>query len=223
MIKKFLAASLLLTLMIPTTASAEIDWGDIFNMIAGMYGVSLDTNKIDKDQLDKLKDINNSLTGTHNYGNKNYDKNTYVWGNGTDDWQQVLAMSRNGGSGELGSTISELSKQFPMTGSLKSRNPVENDYYDLQARTALASRSSAEVAYKQAVKEEKTMRNLHDMIDHAEDQKSAADLNNRFAAENAMTNVQQTKLLSILVQQQAVSAQEKANRAKEDMEFFDNK
>jgi hypothetical protein len=211
------------TLFFPLSANA-IGWKQLVDAIAQMYGLDLKTNQLNADQLDTLKDIQGSLTGTHNYGKSNYDKNANSWGENSSDWQQILSLSKNGGgSGELGNTIADLSKEFPISGSLNSPNKVENDYYNLQARTALSSRSASEVAYKQAVREEKTLKSLHGMIDKTEDEKSASDLNNRMASEAAMTSVQQTKLLSVLVQQAAVNAQEKANRAKEDMEFFATK
>tara|TARA_R110000868_G_scaffold207266_3_gene456242 strand:+ start:3309 stop:3989 length:681 start_codon:yes stop_codon:yes gene_type:complete len=207
----------------PVTAEAS-GWILLLQQFIKMYNLDLHTDKINTDQLGKLNDLKKSLTGTHRYGGRNYDRYAYAWGDRTGDWQQILSLSRSGNSnGEVASRMVELAKEFPIRNSLNSTNNVENDYYTLQAQTALSSRSTSEVAYRQAVREEKTLRELHDMIDSAADEKSASDLSNRVATEHAMTSVQQTKLLSILVQQAAVNAQEKANRAREDMEFYDIK
>lgn len=213
--------SIILITILPVTSHASI-WKSLLKAAWDTYGVNLDIKNFSIDQLDQLKSLNGSLTGTHSYGSRYYDDKIYDWGSHTDSWQHVLSLARNGGgSGELGETIISLAKEFPMTGSLNSKNQVENDYYKLQAQTALSSRSASEVAYQQAIREEKNMKKLHHMIDYAADEKSAADLNNRFSSEQAFTSVQQMKLLAILVQQQAVNSQERANRAREDMEFFD--
>lgn len=215
--------SLMIILCVPT-ASFAFDWNDLLNAILKMYDIDLETKEINEKQLDSLKDLNKALAGRHGYGNQSYDSNAYAWGNGSDSWQEVLALSKKGGgNGQLGESILSLAKQYPIKDSFNSPNQTEKDYYRLQAQTSLASRSAAEVSYQQAVKQEKTMRALHDLIDKTEDEKSASDLNNRLSSEQAMTSLQQTKLLSILVQQQAVNSQERANRAKEDMEFFEIK
>jgi hypothetical protein len=215
--------SLILVLILPTTSFA-LDWNDLFNAVLKMYDLDLETNDLSKKQLDQLENLNGALTGKHGYGNKNYDDSAYAWGSGSNSWQDILALSkRGGGNGQLGEVMLSLAKEYPIKNSFESPNQTEKDYYRLQAQTSLASRSAAEVSYQQAVKQEKTMRSLHDLIDKTEDEKSASDLNNRLSSEQAMTSLQQTKLLSILVQQQAVAAQERTNRAKEDMEFFEVK
>lgn len=215
--------TLIIILSIPMSSFA-FDLDDLFNAVLKMYDIDLETKDLNEKQLDKLKDLSSSLAGKHGYGNHNYDNGAYAWGNGSNSWQDILALSRKGGGdGRLGETILSLAKQYPIKNSFESPNQTEKDYYRLQAQTSLASRSAAEVSYQQAVQQEKSMRALHDLIDKTEDEKSASDLNNRLSSEQAMTSLQQTKLLSILVQQQAVNAQERANRAKEDMEFFEIK
>lgn len=207
-----------------STTSVALELDDLFYAVLKMYDIDLETNDLSKKQLHQLENLNDSLSGKHGYGNKNYNDNAYAWGGGTNSWQEILALSkRGGGNGQLGETMLSLAKEYPIKNSFESPNQTEKDYYRLQAQTSLASRSAAEVSYQQAVKQEKTMRSLHDLIDKTENEKSASDLNNRLASEQAMTSLQQTKLLSILVQQQAVAAQERTNRAKEDMEFFEVK
>jgi len=222
--KRLLSCLLLsCTLILPISSYANwIDTlKDISRAIMKMYNVNVDMKNLDQNQLDQLKDINSGLTGKHNYGSRDYDENAYSWGNSTNSWREIMALSRDGGgNGQLGETIIALAKDYPIQSDFESPNKTETDYYRMQAQSSLASRSAAELSYKQAVEQEKRMRTLHDLIDQVEDEKSASDLNNRLSSETAMTSLQQTKLLSILVQQQAVAAQEKSNRAKEDMEFF---
>lgn len=222
---KHLVRCILFAVAITLPVSSYANWidtlKDISRAIIKLYGVNVEMKDIDRNQLDQLKGINNSLLGKHNYGSRDYDDDAYSWGMSANSWQQILALSRNGGgNGQLGDTILSLAKEYPIQDDFNSPNTTESDYYRLQAQTSLASRSAAELSYKQAVEQEKRMRTLHDLIDQVEDEKSASDLNNRLSSEQAMTSLQQTKLLSILVQQQAVAAQEKANRAKEDMEFY---
>lgn len=218
MIKRFCSTLLIFSLIAPISAHA-VGWRMLFDALMNMYGVNLDMKNQNAESLDAINALNDSLKGTHQYGSRYLDNDSYNWG--ANSWQEILSMSRSGiGRGQLADATARLAREFPIDGSLNSPNQIENDYYDLQARTALASRSTSEVAYKQAVREEKTMHDLNGLIDKTPDAKSAADLNNRLVAENAMTNVQQTKLLAVLVQQAALSEQEKANRAREDKEFF---
>ena len=165
--------------------------------------------------------LEQGLLGTHSYGSQYYNEDNYRWGGGSDDWQSILAMSRHGASnGALSDIVSHVSKQFPVNHSLGSTNAVENEYYELQARTAIAARSGSELAFNQTSHDEENIRRLHRKIDQAEDSKSATDLNNRFASENAMLSIQQTKLLAMLVQQAAVDAQARSIRAQEDKDIF---
>ncbi len=220
MLKRFFTFAVGSILLFPINAEA-IGWQMLFDAVMKTYGVNLEMRDQNAESLDAIRDLNNNLSGTHSYGGRNYDADSYNWG--ANNWQEILSMSRMGsGHGELAETTMRLAKDFPIDGSLHSPNKIENDYYDLQARTALASRSTSEVAYQQAVREEKTMHNLHRMIDTTPDSKSAADLNNRLTTEDAMNSIQQTKLLAVLVQQAALTEQEKVNRAREDKEFFNN-
>jgi type IV secretion system protein VirB5 len=172
--------------------------------------------------LSSIKDgLDKGLLGTHGYGGKFYDSSSYDWGSQADDWQTILAMSKNrNGSGSFADMVGQVTKRLPMQSNLGSNNPLENDYYDLQASTAIATRSGSELAFNQAAKNEKNIRQLHREIDQTQDAKSAADLNNRLSSENAMLNVQQTKLLAMIAQQAAVEAQARSIRAEEDKSFF---
>lgn len=212
------ALILMFFLLLPYNVYA-FDITAILNIIGKVYGVNLEMKDLNADSLDQLKNLHDSLTGTHHYGSQDYDSHAYVWD--ADKWQDVMALAHEqGGSGELGDVISRLADDFPMDDSLNSSNDLENDYYRLEAQTALASRAAAELSYQQAVREEKTIERLHADIDKTEDAKSSADLANRLLAENTLTAVQQTKLLSVIAQQSALEAQEKANRAKETKAFF---
>lgn len=222
---KILMMFIALTLPFSSYAkSDDFDFSDLLDAITKIYGVNLDMKDLNGEQLDKLNELSEALKGTHTYGNNYYNVADHDWGSNATDWQSILSMTRHGhGDGELGDVISTLSRDFPMENSLNSPNDIENKYYELSAQDALASRSSSEVAYKQAVRAEKTMNTLHDLIDKTPDSKSAEDLNNRFAAESTMSSIQQTKLLAILIQQISLQSQAESNRAKEDKEFFEAK
>jgi len=203
-----------------STKAISFEIMDIVNMVAQMYGINVDIFDNGVDQLSQLQALEKNLSGTFKLGNQYYSSERYAWGNQSDSWQSIIAMSKNGtGNGQLGKTILSIAKDFSID-SVNSPNSIENEYYKLQAATALSSRSASEVTFEQAVKEEKTLKKLHSLIDTITTQKEATDFNNRIASEQAITSVQQTKLLSILVQQEAIRAQERANRAREDMEFF---
>jgi hypothetical protein len=228
---------LLILVFIPLPANAS--WlQDIFNAAMKIYGINVDIrglnqsqlkemqglSGISQSQLNEMNKISGGLMGTHQYGQKNYDANQFSWGEGSSDWQSILALAQTGGGeGALGSAMRQLANQFPMNKTLGSSNEVENEYYRMQAQTTLASRASAQTAFAQLNHEEAAMQQLHTMIDTTPDNKSAVDLNNRLLAENTLVNIQQAKLLAVLVQQTAMDSQEKANRAKENAAFFNIK
>jgi hypothetical protein len=218
---KALGIFLIVCFIYPSLAFADFDPSDIIKIVGKIYGVNLDIKNLNDLQVNRLDSVVKGLTGTHSYGSMIFDQNQYDWGSGANSWQDILAMSLNGsGSGQLGSVIQRLSKEYPIE-ALHSQNKTENEYYLLQAQTTLASRSSSQLAFDQVAKEEQVMKALQAAIDKSQDSKSAADLNNRLIAEQNNLSIQQAKLLAVLVQQVAVDAQEKANRAKEDAEFFD--
>lgn len=220
-IAALLTCCLTLTLSTPTFA---LDWTDLINYVAQMYNIDLKIDELNEQEVAGINSVLAALTGTHSYGSQYYDSERYLWGKNAGNWQEILALSHEGGGdGALGQSMKLLANDFPIKNDFNSLNIVERDYYRLQAQTSLISRSAAQLAYKQAVNQEHTMQSLHELIDKTADEKSASDLNNRLTSEQVMTNVQQTKLLSVLVEQQAVRAQEQANRAKEDMEFFNAK
>lgn len=235
--KRKLAIVFTLTFLLPLTAQAN--WlEDIFKVSKQIYQVNFDIDGIAKSQLDEtikikksnefqldeMKRIAGGLIGTHQYGSQYYDPEQLSWGEGSSNWQSVLALSHTGGgSGALGSAMKQLGRDFPINHDLNSPNETENKYYQLQAQTALASRASAQTAFDQLNNEDQTMKQLHNLIDTTKDNKSAVDLNNRLVAENTMVNIQQAKLLAVLVHQIAMDSQEKANRAAENAAFFDIK
>lgn len=210
-------------MMLPLSASAE--WlEDIFKAALKIYGINVEMKDLDRNQLTQLNNINDSLTGTHNYGSQYYNANQFGWGQDSSNWQLLLAQAaRGGGNGEVGHAMNQLSPQFPIRSSLGSSNETQNEYYRLQAQTTLASRATSQTAFEQLNREADTLQNLHNLIDRAPDSKSAADINNRLAAENALINIQQAKLLAVLVQQAAIDSQARANTAKENAEFFDKR
>lgn len=218
-------ASLLIGLMMTVIALpvyADPDGDLILTAILGKDALIYEQALMQVKSLVDIHDgLQKGLLGTHTYGGQFYDSSAYDWGDQADDWQKILAMSKNrNGSGNLSSVIGRVANQFPVQSQLGSTNSIENEYYDLQASTAIATRSGSELAFNQAVKNEKNIRQLHREIDQAPDAKSAADLNNRLASENAMLSVQQTKLLAMIAQQAAVEAQARAIRAQEDKAFF---
>lgn len=221
--KKLSISIFCIALFIPTYSLA-LDLSSIIQIIANLYGVNLDIKNLDDLSLEKLDELKDGLTGTHNYGNNNYDPNIFVWGDNTDNWQSIINLtSTQRAEGDLGRMINDLVKQFPIAKSEVSTNDLENQYYLIQAQTTLAARASSQVAFKQINNEARTMHKLHQLIDQTKDNKSAVDLSNRLASEQANINIQQAKLLAVLVEQAAISNQEKSNHAKENAEFFDTK
>jgi len=226
------------TLMLIITAQpAYAGWKTITSLLSNVVqqqaGINTNTaqmnNKMDAmtRSMDRVRDMtsegNNKLgsilgglTGQHHYAS---DFEFSNWGNDATNWESVLALADNHSNSELGQEISRLSHDFPIE-HLNSNNDIENQYYRLQAQTTLASRAAAELSYRQASQSAAKMQQLKNQIDSTPDAKSAADLNNRLALENANISVQQTKLLAILVEQNALESQQKANAALYNAKFF---
>jgi regulator of replication initiation timing len=188
----------------------------ILKTMYDMYKQGTEMKNLDSQIVD-------GLTGQHNYGSKYYDPNGLSWGSGANEWQSVLAMAKNGGgSGEVGSVINQLAKTYPISSTLGA-SETENEYYRMQAQTTLASRASSQVAFDELNKEAESINQLHREIDQTKDAKSSADLNNRLAIENSKINIQQAKLMAVLVQQISADSQSRANIAKENAQFLDFK
>lgn len=205
-------------------SSLAFEIADILNIVGKIYGVNLDI----KDFNEKIKNFNNDLvrglTGRHDYGNNYYNPNLLSWGSQINNWRDVINMANNqGGSGELGNVLSELVKQFPISKEKMSDNDLENKYYLLQAETNLAARASSQVAFQQLKREEETIKQLHRLIDQTKDAKSSIDLSNRLASEQNRISIQEAKLLAVLVEQAAMTGQERSNHAVENNAFFDIK
>jgi hypothetical protein len=235
--KKIITTILIIAFLIPYVSYADEGWAILLlTMIRRMYQLDLDLKNmgqeelnemrgiktINQSQLNETKRISSSLIGTHQYGSQYYNAQQFSWG--ANNWQSILSQANAGsGEGALGSLIQKLSADFPINHTFESANDIENKYYLMQAQTALATRASAEVAFDQMNNEDQTIKLLHGLIDHTPDNKSAVDLNNRLLAENTRVNIQQAKLLAVLLQQISINSQAKANRASENATFFDIK
>jgi hypothetical protein len=218
--KKLIAISLLM-LLIPQLAFADVDVMQIINIFAKIYGLNVDMLDTNRMQLERMENIIQGLTGHNRYGSIFDDSAQYYWGSGATSWENILALTNNNlSAGDLARVMSTLIKDYPID-PLRSSNEIENKYYLLQAQTTLASRSTSQLAFDQISKEENVIKSLQSFIDTADNNKAATDLNNRLVSEQNRLSIQQAKLLAILVQQVSVDAQEKANRAKEDADFFD--
>jgi hypothetical protein len=220
--KKWLFIFLFIFFMLLRVQSAfAADITQIITVLSKIAGADLSMEQSNLSELSELQAMNRGLLGTHSYGSLYYDSHAYNWGSGTETWQALLSLYKNGlGEGRLFHVMQTLENQFPINTHFSSPNSIENDYYRLQAQTTLASRSSSQLAFDQVAKEAGTLEQLQTEIDRAKDSKSAMDLNNRLSLEHANLTLQQTKLLALLVQQIATDAQEKANRANEDAHFF---
>jgi hypothetical protein len=220
--KRLFLLSSAVMLLIPSVTLA-FDISDLWDILEKSYERQVGIDTTTKDELVQLKALLAGLTGTHQYGSFNNDSSQFSWGTKTGDWQSILALYKNGDGGELSRLESTFSKQFPIKDSLGSSNDIENQYYLLQAQTALATRSSSQLAFQQISNESQVIDDLQKQIDKAQDNKSAVDINNRLLAEQNKLSIQQAKMMTLLVQQGLVEAQEKSNRAKENADFFDFK
>lgn len=223
--KKIILLLVMTFLMAPVSSFADpFDAAVIVEVLNEIFSVNKEISNYSEQIKNFNADIVSGLTGLHNYGANYYDPNLFLWGNKLTNWQDVIDAAKNGhADGEMGNAIRDLAKQFPVAKDNLGDNDLQNNYYLLQAQTNLAARASSQVTFEKLNKEAETLKQLHQLIDQAQDNKSAVDLSNRLATEQSNISIQQAKLLAVLVEQAAIANQEKTNHIKENEDFFDIK
>jgi hypothetical protein len=216
---KILKIILLSLIFVCPLARAQIDYLEILTVVGKIYGINLDIKNNGEIQNQQLKALVKGITGTHNYGQLYFDNNNTNWGNNVTNWKDLVALSKAGGSGPLGSIIFNISKEVPID-PLNSGLPELDRMYLLSAQTSVITRSASQLTYDQMNTAEKTIKLLRIEVDKTKDSKSAADLNNRLLVEQNTLSIQQIKLISILAQQFATEAQERIVARKNDETFL---
>lgn len=199
---------------------------DITTIINLMQSIQGYQNQISNYQLDidgLTKQIQNSLSGSSQWGDWGY-TDYQSWGDDANKWQTVLNTAKNGGSSSsLGQELQQLASQFPINTKLvNSVNPNATDqqYYALQAQTALAARSASQLGYDKVQDQINYQNQLRKQIGAAASVKQAVDLQNRIVLENNLIQLEMLRQLALLNQQQSVATQANVNDTVQDANFL---
>lgn len=216
-IKRLTKVIFMSLLMLPLTAQADWDLGEIINILAEINGVKLKgIDEKNAQTIAEIKNMQNLLKGNSGFGAKDY-VDYQSWGKGAEDWGSALNVY-NTGSGTLGNLAKKLNSDpdngFPINPNLKTFNPkdAQDRYSLLQAKTALASRAASQLAFDK-IQDQITyhQKNLQPKIDTTQNLKSAVDLQNRLLFENNMIQLEMLRMAALSNQQQAIQTQSEVN------------
>lgn len=163
-----------------------------------------------------MKSVNTGIVGHSGWGTyQTHDYQSY--GESAIDWNDVMHLAESGGgSGDLGSVINAIAKQFPINQNDFNRgitNSTQQQYYAVQSQTVLATRAASQLDYDKIQNQIAYQRMLQEQIENANDLKSAVDLNNRIQVEANLINLEMLRQQSLANQQNAIDAQANINNA----------
>lgn len=145
-----------------------------------------------KDQLNNQKQLFESMNGGRGIGqllNKPELRNTLP-----PDWQTVYSSVQSGGYAGLTGSAKTI-RDANMIYDCRQKTGAERALCDREASKAAQDKAFSLAAYDAAQKRLDNIQSLMGQIDNASDAKTAADLQNRMQAENAMIQNEQTKLM----------------------------
>jgi hypothetical protein len=195
----------------------------INNADTAMAGYEQTISGLEGDIKNGIGSLNSAMTSHTGMGSLNF-KDFASWGNGSSDWGSVLNLAQSGGgAGNLGAAMSQLAKQFPMNTNFVNQHtndPVQQQWYAVNAQTALAARAASQADYNQIQQQINNEQQLKDQIATTPDIKAAADLQNRLQVENNLIQLEMLRELSLSNQQQALKTQAAASGALQDAEIL---
>lgn len=201
-------------------AHAQIPVTDLAGLAQQMQQVASWAKQITamKDQLDSQKQLYESMNGGRGVGQLL--NNPALKSSLPADWQGVYSAVQNGGyAGLTGSAkaIRDANKIYNCSGE---RTDAARSLCDRAAGKAAQDKAFSLAAYESAEKRLDNIQALMGQIDSATDSKTAADLQNRMQAENAMIQNEQTKLMMFKMMADAedkLIAQQKREQDMKDM------
>lgn len=177
-----------------TAAQAQIPVTDIASLTQQMQQVASWAKQIAamKDQLDSQKQLFESLNGGRGIGQLL--NNPQLRNSLPSDWQGVYASVQSGGYAGLTGSAKAI-RDANMIFNCNQKQGADRALCDREASKSAQDKAFSMAAYDSAQKRLDNIQNLMGQIDGASDAKTAADLQNRMQAENAMIQNEQTKLM----------------------------
>lgn len=199
------------------------------NWFNHLIDLAKDSNMIQRDILSSQRDIESMMkelnrhtsgnSGWGNYGFRDYQS----YGQGARNWNLVLQMTENGGSGALGQNMSGIAREYPTDKNTFNRgikDPTSQQYYRLKAQTIVATRAASQLDYDKIQDQIEYQQMLQQQIEQTRDLKGAMDLSNRINVEGNLINLEILRQVSLLSQQQAINEQGSVNSALSHAKFL---
>ncbi len=189
----------------------------ILDTLRRVEGVQIDVRNIERDMMNNqrdihslMKQINAGVVGHSGWGTyQPHEHQTY--GDSARDWARLMELAKTGnGSGALAQTLSRIANQFPIDQAAFNRGVSDTQsqtYYAQQSQTILATRAASQLDYDKIEEQITYQKTLQQQIEHANDLKSAVDLNNRIQVETNLIQLAMLRQAALANQQQAMSQQ----------------
>lgn len=193
----------------------------------GILGATLNNQGqilgVERDIDSLMKDMNKHMTGNSGWGTYQFhDYQSY--GGSARDWNNVMQMAEHGqGSGELGTMIGGVSRQFPANTSIYNKGVLDANsqrYYAVKTQTILAARAASQLDYNKIQDQISYQQMLQQQIEKTKDLKAAIDLSNRIQVEGNLINLEILRQAALTNQQQAISEQASVNAALTNARFL---
>lgn len=194
-----------------------------YKAITKTYDLLENTEITNINQLNKLVDQLNSITGNYGLGLEDFLDQAETWGDDIEDWEDVLETYERGNvEGALGKASRQMEEQFPIdTAAVAEKDPKGAEYYEVHAETALAARATSQVEFDQIEDNIEYQQAMLQKIDSSPNLKAAVDLLGRLQAESNLIQLRILRMMAINSQQQSIESQGYANAALERIEFYE--
>ncbi|MFM2322700.1 MAG: hypothetical protein RLZZ225_853 [Pseudomonadota bacterium] len=199
---------------------------DLLNIAAQIQGYQLQISSIQNTIQGLTRQIQDAVSGQSGWAHWQF-TDYQSWGENTDRWRSVLTIAGNGGNNsQLGQMLRALAEEFPVATELyNSVNPNKMDqkYYALKAKTALAARAASQLSYDKIQEQINYANQLRQQIGATATLKQSVDLESRLTLENNLIQLEMLRQLALINQQHAIDAQADVNDAIQNAHFLDAK
>lgn len=217
---KTIVFSLFMILSFPSYADPI---SDLVNIAAQIQCYQLQISSIQNTIQGLTHQIQDAVSGQSEWAHWQF-TDYQSWGENTDRWNSVLSMAENGGNNsQLGRALRTLAEEFPVATELyNSVNPNKMDqkYYALKAKTALAARAASQLSYDKIQDQINYANQLRQQIGSTATLKQSVDLESRLTLENNLIQLEMLRQLALINQQHAIDAQAEVNESIQNAHFL---
>lgn len=219
-IYKTVIFNLLMILSFPSHADPI---SDLVNIAAQIQGYQLQISSIQNTIQGLTHQIQDAVSGKSEWAHWQF-TDYQSWGENTDHWASVLNMAGNGGNmSQLGQMLRSLAIEFPVETDLYNNvnpNKMDQKYYTLKAKTALAARAASQLSYDKIQEQINYSNQLRQQIGTTTTLKQSVDLESRLTLENNLIQLEMLRQLALINQQHAIDTQAEVNDAIQNAHFL---